>query len=405
MKRPGEYDDDRSRGPPPQKRQSHSHSTIVLLKSSEFAKVIGKKGANVTNMRQKTGAYIKGVELDAEDRMITIQGSYSQITEAFDDMVDVLYGSYMDYVQKTESYGDKPMPFAVYVLVEHEKAGRIIGSRGATITDLQARTSCHMKMSKEPKEMLGQQLRVLVLEGSHRNIRHAHACVTELFLQPQNDAPPPYANSGGSSHGRSPSGPSTSEGFGLSSQTLLGMGVPMDSVSKVMDAVACLVPYGIDLVGVPLHHGDAGGVSGSAPPYADSGAPAPSVASGGLYDPFASSFNSGLYPNESVPEGPIYNLDSEQYDENPETKEKRLEFFIVREDAGAVIGKGGTVMRETEAKFDMRIFLERDEVNGMRRIVIRAGPAHQKSDVMRCKEYIIDLAARNRKNGPGSAPP
>jgi hypothetical protein len=68
------------------------YHTVLLLKASEFAKVIGRQGKIVNELRQRTGAHIKGVDLVGEDRMVTIGGTGTQIEDAFEVLTS--YSSY-----------------------------------------------------------------------------------------------------------------------------------------------------------------------------------------------------------------------------------------------------------------------------------------------------------------------
>lgn len=75
----------------------------------------------------------------------------------------------------------------------------------------------------------------------------------------------------------------------------------------------------------------------------------------------------------------------------------KLEFFIPKEKAGGVIGKGGVVLRELQIETGCRIRLDRDEMHGMRRVTVK----HDDDSVMlRAKERILDVAAASMDHGP-----
>lgn len=50
-------------------------------------------------------------------------------------------------------------------------------------------------------------------------------------------------------------------------------------------------------------------------------------------------------------------------------------FFIPKACAGAIIGKGGQNLRDLMAAFRVRVFVERDEIEGMRLVII--SPPHE----------------------------
>ena len=176
-----EVDDIRKRSRSSQQQMDEYYSTRILLKKSEFAKVIGKGGKLIRDIRSKTGAAIKGIDLDDEDRMILISGSTSQIRSAFNEIVEVLVVSYNDYVGMQLREGFSTIPFAVYILIENHRAGKVIGKQGNNIIDLQRDSGASMKLSKEATDRMGVMARVLVIEGSSSQIRKGHGMVADLF--------------------------------------------------------------------------------------------------------------------------------------------------------------------------------------------------------------------------------
>ena len=357
------------------------YATRFILKKSEFAKVIGKGGREITNIRTKTKAYVRGEEIDDEDRMFIVGGTYEQIAGAIRIIIDLLHMSYQDYVQQTQHDSYDVIPFAMYLLIEHTRAGKVIGSKGSTILDLQQRTGCVAKMSKDPKTILGSEMRILVLEGNPNTIRSAHEYILGLFLQPGMGGGSSLdsghgSSSGGHRMGETNNNPGT---FTLTSPNLMSLGVPVETVMRVMEAQTALVPYGIDLVGVQM--------GGGMP-----------VSSGDSeYDPFGTGGQIGGLP--PVPIGPPpeqVGLHIALYDVNAETNEKRLEFFVDKEHAGSVIGKGGSIMKDMEEKFQLRIFMEREHINGLRRVVIRGAPEHTDQHMKDCMIHMCQVADPER---------
>lgn len=365
--------------------RSPMYATRFILKKSEFAKIIGKGGREITNIRTKTKAYVKGEEIDDEDRMFIVSGTYEQIAGALSIIIDLLHMSYQDYVQQVPHDSYDVIPFAMYLLIEHNRAGKVIGSKGSTILDLQQRTGCVAKMSKDPKNILGSEMRILVLEGHPNTIRNAHEYILGLFLQPSIGG---VGVGGGSSleggHGSSSGGHRMVESnsvatFTLTSSNLMSLGVPVETVMRVMEAQTSLVPYGIDLVGMPM--------GGNLPiPGGDLGE----------YDPFGTGGQMGSLAPVPMGPPPEVGLHIALYDVNTETNEKRLEFFVDKEHAGSVIGKGGSIMKEMEEQFQLRIFMEREHINGLRRVVIRGAPEHTVEQMRDCMNHMCRTADPDR---------
>ena len=126
------------------------YHTVLLLKGKEFAKVIGRGGKIVNDLRNRTGAHIKGIDLEGDDRILTIGGSNSQIIECFEVVLSVLYTSYLDFCDAASSPAE---PFRLFFIIGDNRAGRIIGNRGKVIADIQKRSGCRLQMSRTPLDL------------------------------------------------------------------------------------------------------------------------------------------------------------------------------------------------------------------------------------------------------------
>lgn len=404
---------------------SGEYQTKILLKHTEFAKVIGRGGRMVNDLRQKTGAHIKGIDLEGDDRLIMISGRFNQMQEAFEEIVDVLFVSYSDFKERRLLEGSSIhdiSPFAVFLLLKNDQAGRLIGSRGATISDIQARTNCTMQISREPASILpGEDLRGLVCEGGPRQIHAGHHAILSLYMQSGSDRDPGGRNGrdrdrdrdrdrSSSDHQASGNGSPPAEAFTITSPALLHLGVPVDLVMSVLQAQAALVPYNIDLQGVLMTPPAASNQSHALSDTQKSSASSPSrhPPSGDTqhqhsepYDPMGSSID---LQNAQLPDD-NYHLDSRvsssacHHNVDSDTGEHRLEFFISSENAGAVIGHRGQNLRSTEDQFNLRVQIDRDHLPGkLRRVTLRA--AKSEAQVMDCMKFIRDLAARPQNSEP-----
>ncbi len=150
--------------------------TRVLMDRYVFAKVIGKGGATISSIRQSCGVQVKGLDIDPDNRLIVISGSLRQVLEAFEKVTDLLNTAYCQQQQQTE-------PFMVHLLIEHSRAGKVIGPKGATMQDMKVRSgSTQVRVQKDPKEFCGMLMRVVTMEGSPLAVKKAHFCFQELFL-------------------------------------------------------------------------------------------------------------------------------------------------------------------------------------------------------------------------------
>ena len=63
--------------------------TRVLMNRNVFAKIIGKGGQMISQIRSTCGANVKGLDIDIENRLVVISGSLRQTLEAFEKVTDV----------------------------------------------------------------------------------------------------------------------------------------------------------------------------------------------------------------------------------------------------------------------------------------------------------------------------
>ena len=59
--------------------------------------------------------------MNDEERLIYISGTSEQVSDAFDLFSEILYASY------TQTPGNDP--FSVHTLIDHKKAGRVVGTK------------------------------------------------------------------------------------------------------------------------------------------------------------------------------------------------------------------------------------------------------------------------------------
>jgi predicted RNA-binding protein YlqC (UPF0109 family) len=143
----------------------------------EFSKVIGKGGQNINKLRDMSGANIKGTEFNPDERLIVINGSPGEVLDAFDGIVDHVQQHVYNHTQRDE--------FTLQILVEHSKAGRVIGNKGSTIQLLKNKSGAiNIRMLKDQKDYTGVKFRILCIDGNHLSIKKAHYYVQELFVDP-----------------------------------------------------------------------------------------------------------------------------------------------------------------------------------------------------------------------------
>jgi len=125
----------------------------ILITNYEAGVIIGKGGANVKSIREKSGAFISILksEGDSKERVMTIKGNVEQIAQATLQITSLL----LDDKQKEEreESGGAESKYDNYVLnllVHKALTGAIIGKGGAIIKQVITDTGTKIQISNEP---------------------------------------------------------------------------------------------------------------------------------------------------------------------------------------------------------------------------------------------------------------
>ena len=78
-----------------------------------------------------------------------------------------------------------------------------------------------------------------------------------------------------------------------------------------------------------------------------------------------------------------------------------MTFQIPRHSVGGIIGKGGQALKDLQAEFGVRVYVEREEVAGMRLVVLKplgSEPAgeQERAAILRCQERILALSVQEQ---------
>lgn len=295
----------------------------IVVRKSDFAKIIGKGGAMVNQIKAKCGASIKGTEVDDENRIVTMTGSLKQVLECFDLICEVLHSNFM---QSNMIFNEV---FAINLLIDHSKAGKVVGSKGGNIQTLKTKSGCaQIRILKDPILVSGQALRILIFEGALPNICKAHYLTQETILP----------------DGAMQALHVAAEGLSLGS--LLSYGVPAETIGQLAGLQEVLQQCGLKLSVHTLNE-----MSQQSAPVA--------------------------------------------YEDDDAGK---MVFYIPKEAAGGVIGKGGSVLNELMAEFGVKMFVDREEYQNMRKVVINSDNSQS---MQAAKEKILSLCQISVGNDDG----
>lgn len=96
-------------------------------------------------------------------------------------------------------------------------------------------------------------------------------------------------------------------------------------------------------------------------------------------------------------------IDSNRGERDTRRNSDDMIFLIPKETVGAVIGKGGHVLKDLYAEFGFRVRVERDDVGSSRNVVISApnqGPltSQELINMQRCRDKILKIVETSLEN-------
>lgn len=368
--------------------------TRLLLNRAQFSRVIGKGGQTITHVRSATGVYMKGSDIDEENRLVLLTGGVDQVLGAFDIITDFLHQAILaDFAGQPVRPGG--MDLSVHLLLEHSKAGRVVGQKGAMMQNIKHKSGAtQIKMEKDPMDVGGIPLRKLTIEGPMPAVRRAHMLILELFVDP-NVAGGYNAYGGmvdpmaaGSPIGQIRVDQPTVHMVPVPFPNLVNYGVQAETVRQLTEMKAYLWRhFSLDL-----------SISREvvAPPGMVPGTP-------------MNRSNEGVYygPNPALPPSPqnkgnrptIESIIESRRASNP----SEVCFSIPRMAVGAIIGKGGQKLRDLQAQFGVRVYIEKEDFNGKRMVVLSYGgetpmdPSLVDTALQECRDHIEALVEEQLK--------
>lgn len=328
--------------------------TRLLMSKIEFSKLIGKKGLTVSNIRSITGCNVRGTNTDDDHRLVLVDGPFQKLMAAFDMISEVMNNS-----------SSEETIFTIAILIEHSKVGRLVGAKGATIQLLCQRSGCiNMRIEKDPKEYCGVELRKLTIEGSLSAIRRAHYSVHVLYTQFDNAYPTGGYNT--NFYNTGPRQPMVQQPmYALQPQppmlqahlqnqdrsvpfkNLTEFGLQMDTVNQLSEMKSYLLTH--FRLNLAVFH--EGGIT--------------------QYPPHALQTHTAHITYTKPPEK--LNLQ-----ETIATRSQKLPpsqemcFGVPKNCVGAIIGKGGNILKDMQANLRVRIHVEKGDYGGMRLVVLTA---------------------------------
>ena len=142
-----------------------------LISSRDAGLIIGPAGANVQEIRSKTGCRVRVGEAvqDSRERILFVSGSETGLAEAFQLLAAKFAGA------------DEAKLANVKFLIPHQHVGAVIGKSGTAIRQVQDTSGCRLSVSDEL--MPNSTERLLVIRGNPEQIGQAVAAVVAILAQ------------------------------------------------------------------------------------------------------------------------------------------------------------------------------------------------------------------------------
>jgi len=137
-----------------------------LVCSRDAGAIIGKKGSNIQNLRQKHKVIIQVPDCDGPERILTIQGDYDSCVAAIVDILPTMRDN--QRVQNDQS--------EIRLLTHQSQAGAVIGKGGERVRELRSKYNVGMKVFVQCLPFSTE--RVVALRGRADDIER---CLREVF--------------------------------------------------------------------------------------------------------------------------------------------------------------------------------------------------------------------------------
>lgn len=353
----------------------------LLVPKQEFAKVIGKGGHMVTNIRSSCGVELKGLDVEEDKRMIVITGKFNNVVDAFDAVADILFNSFSSKMQASTQLPPQNELFGVTFMIDNDMAGKVMGAKGSVISTLRANSGVmSAKMTKDIQTINAQSLRALTVEGSLMSIRRMNFLLLRVLTDGVMTAPDMYSQS--RQVGGVPGVPMQPQSLLTQSLPVLPLeslpvrGVHADAVRQLAELRNYLSVYSLDLMVVDSIRLQPQMLSiPNTQPHSLQRYPTNLGPPAHMHVPVSVVNNTHTRPSPT----------SRQH-QSHDANQKVVEFGIPVEKVGVVIGKGACALKSLQAEFGLYIVVDKEERHGMRTVIIKGDDDNA---IHRAKEKIM----------------
>jgi len=157
----------------------------IFLTGLQVARVIGKKGVLIKELREESGAVINIFDdqlpvafKNRDERVLLLRGSLDQMRIAVQGVLRLAFGGVAAAARGDEDEHQR----SVEIMVPEQSCAHIIGEKGSRISVLMEETKCDMHIDREPVSGLSEQRRLRVTGPTLRDVDFGVSKLQELLL-------------------------------------------------------------------------------------------------------------------------------------------------------------------------------------------------------------------------------
>jgi len=155
---------------------NHIANEVEIKDKKEIFAIRGPEGATVQKIQAVTGARIQIPTKDSASSIIKIQGTEEQVQRARAAIVEIMNQGYSALTHPDWTSQEFEFP--------SNKLGVLIGEKGATIIQLNEEYDVKIETPpKPPKNAKHEEIVIVTIKGSERNIDAAKAAIVELLKE------------------------------------------------------------------------------------------------------------------------------------------------------------------------------------------------------------------------------
>lgn len=156
----------------------------LLLSGFQVARIIGKNGAFIKELREESGAVVNILDkqlpaafVNRDERVVFLRGKQEAIQTAVGRIIRLAFGAPVAGSEFAEEHQR-----AIEVMIPEASCSHLIGEKGVRISSMMDQTKCDLHIVREPVSGLAEQKRIRITGPTLRDVEAAVCKVQELLV-------------------------------------------------------------------------------------------------------------------------------------------------------------------------------------------------------------------------------